>query len=165
MKIGMIALLGAAVLGLALVAKKTTTPATAPVNELPGYTFPEPGTVGNVTGPGGEIVATNYVTGTAQQAYENAQEILAKAAAAAPTLIRSYNDVRQYDTNAIKVPGGYMDVADFYNPETGEYLNITPYGWVVFKQDWSTLSPSGWAAKRGQTVFSGLTKELPGWLT
>jgi hypothetical protein len=152
----------------------TTSQPGGPTDELPGYTFPAPGEPGVVTNAIGEVVAENYVIGTAQQAYENAQEIKATAAAAlaahAPLgLISSYNQVRQFDTNRYQVPGYEAGVmADFYDPVSGRYLDISPYGWVVFGMSEAYLGdPPGGRMHNlyGQGgSFGGLTHELPGWL-
>lgn len=84
-------------------------------------------------------------------------------------LISSYNQVRQYDTNRYQVPGyDSATKADFYDPDTGKYLDISPYGWVVFGLSEAYLGdPVGGKMHNlyGQGgSFGGLTHELPGWL-
>jgi hypothetical protein len=154
--------------GFAWFLSKFMSQPAGPTNELPGYTFPEPGTTGVVTDAAGNIVAENYVVGTAEQAYENAQAILAVTPKTISGIPYTYNDVRQFDINIGQIPAGYggeMVNYDFFNPATGEYLDIGPHGWAVYKQDFSTLNPTGWALKRGSTAFMGLFHELPQWLS
>lgn len=81
-------------------------------------------------------------------------------------LIRDYNDVRQYDTNRLMTPHGQP--ADFYDPGTGRYLDISPYGWVVYGLSTAYLGdpPEGkWHNLYGQGGnFGGLTHEIGAWV-
>jgi hypothetical protein len=165
---GAVVLIGGAIIALIAIsrwrASASTTSPTGPTNDLPGYTFPEPNVQGVVTDATGAVVAENYVVGTAQAAYDNAEAIKAAALASLPHLITSYNDVRQYDRNIGQIPAGYGgEMVNYDFVKDGQYLDITPYGWVVYAQDYSTLNPLGWANKRGSSSFGGLTSELPKW--
>lgn len=114
---------------------------------------------------------SNLVVGTAAEAAANAERIRAEAEAALRAehpfgLISSYNQVRQYDTNRLLTPHGQP--ADFYDPATGRYLDISPYGWVVYGLSTAYLGdpPSGkWHNLYGQGgSFGGLTHELGAWV-
>lgn len=177
MKLNPLMVLAAAALAGILIFKKATkeggyTPSPiVQTNELPGYTFPEPGVVGQVTNQEGLVVADQYVVGTAQQAYDNAQSIRADAAAtlraAMPLgIISNYWQVQAYDRNIGQIPAGYGgSMVDYDFTRDGMFLDIGPHGWVVYAKDYSTLNPTGWANKYGSTSFGGLSKELPQWLT
>lgn len=109
---------------------------------------------------------------SADEALAIANDIRARARATllqnAPLgLIQDYNDVKALDQNIGTIPAGFggEEVSyDLYDPGTGSYLSITPYGWSITRQDYSTLNPSGWAIKRASSSFGALTHELPAFL-
>jgi len=127
---------GAGILALVLSRFKGAAEASA----LPGVTFPDPGTVGVVTGPGGEVLAENYLIGTAEQAYENAQRIRAENPNLFRTLPLSYQDVAHLDI----VQAG----PDY---ERGNLrLWIRPEGWSLdqyamhsWGPEWQSISMAG----------------------
>jgi len=100
---------------------------------------------------------SNLVTGSAQEAFENAQAIKA-ANVYVPPAIKSYLDVAKFDTDKITLVG-YKDfstggdlTADFINPAGDMALSIEPTGWALLQKDarYAGLNnPEGWRDVQG----------------